>query len=406
MGILMHKFFIFIFTILLLSGCGETNGLMGTEGSQVVTKEEESSQQGSLEKTSDGTKSESIISEPASGELTVHFIDVGQGASTLIVGPKGETMLYDAGKIGGDAGDEVVSYIKELGLDKIDVVIATHPHSDHINGLDDVIRTFDVGSVYMPRVSHTTKTYENLLLSIKEAGLKVKEGKAGVKIPFGDVSVQVVSPSSNQYDNLNDWSVSIRVVYGDNSFIFTGDAEYVAEQEMVKSGYDLKSDVYTVGHHGSSTSSSEEFLDAVNPTYAIIQTGENSYGHPHREILERLKERNLKVYRTDLAGDIVMVSDGTEISVIKGKEEIGLPGSELYGDNSDTSGEAGTTHAHLSNVDGLKFIASINSEVYHEVGCPGGADLIKESNAIYFDTEKEAIDSGRRMCRSNLCMLN
>lgn len=253
---------------------------------------------------------------PVDGTMAVHFIDVGQGAGTLVIGPDGETLLFDGGRLYGDAGDTLVRYIEELGISRIDIVIASHPHSDHINGLDEVVSAYDIGSVYMPKVSHTTKTYEKLLLAIKEKGLKVKAGKAGVEIPFGDVNVMMVAPNGADYgDNLNEWSIAIRLEYGETSFIFTGDAEEISEREMVESGYTLRSDVYLVGHHGSGSSSSAEFLDAVDPDYAVIQTGENPYGHPDPKTLEKLEARDVNVYRSDEMGNVVMESDGKTVSV-------------------------------------------------------------------------------------------
>lgn len=254
--------------------------------------------------------------QDGNGTMAVHFIDVGQGAGTLVIGPDGKTLLFDGGTIHGDAGDTLVEYINQLGLSKIDVLIASHPHADHINGLDDVVSTFDIESVYMPKVSHTTKTYEKLLKAINQKGLKIKTGKAGMEIPFGDVYVQIVAPNGTDYgDNLNEWSIAIRLEFRETSFIFTGDAEEVSEREMVESGYTLHSDVYLVGHHGSRSSTTEIFLDAVDPDYAVIQTGENSYGHPDPRTLKKLNARNIQVYRTDEHGAVVIESDGNTIHV-------------------------------------------------------------------------------------------
>lgn len=285
----------------------------------------------------------------------------------------------------------------------MDVLIPSHPHADHINGLDNVIRTFDIGSVYMPKVSHTTKTFEDLLVAIKEKGLKIKEGKAGVKIPLEDMTINIIAPNSSSYDSLNEWSIAIRFEFGNTSFIFTGDAEHHSETEMLQKGMMLQSDVYLVGHHGSASSSSAAFLDAIQPTYAVIQVGKNSYGHPHKETLDKLASRNIKVYRNDLSGDIIFKSNGQQITLIQGQEDIGLPGSTTSQNAED---EYHSSTSKQSGTSGLRFLASKNSDVYHEVDCPGGANRIKPSNAVYIDSEEEAKASNRRMCRSKACSLN
>jgi competence protein ComEC len=414
----------FLLLIFLLMGCGteidqalESISDQKTSESQSSTQEDvkketpKSSYNEENENTDTSTSDQDEESEETSNpksilnekELMVHFIDLGQGSGALVIGPGGETLLYDGGQLHGDAGDEIVPYLKNLGISKVDVVIPSHPHADHINGLDNVIRTFDIGAVYMPKVSHTTKTFEDLLVAIKEKGLKIKEGKAGVEIPLGDMTINMIAPNSTDYDNLNEWSIAIRFEYGNTSFIFTGDAEHQSENEMLQHGMELGSDVYLVGHHGSSSSSSTSFLDAVNPTYVVIQVGKNSYGHPHQETLDKLASRHIKVYRNDISGDIIFKSDGQQITVIQGKEEIGLPGSNMSQDNEDEDEQSTSTQSDIS---GLRFIASKNSDVYHEVDCPGGANRIKDSNALYFDSEEEAQSSGRRMCRSRACPLN
>ncbi|HHY91424.1 MAG TPA: MBL fold metallo-hydrolase, partial [Clostridiales bacterium] len=245
--------------------------------------------------------------------LSVHFIDVGQGDCTLFVTPNGKTILIDAGE--KSASDAIVNYIKGQGIRKIDVVIATHPHSDHIGGMEDVIRAFDIGQVYMPKVMHTTQTFENLLLALQEKGLKVKTAKAGVTIDIDpDVEAVMLAPHSEAYENLNDYSAVLKVTYGNNSFLVTGDAEATSEKEMLASGDDLSADVLKVAHHGSSTSTTDEFLDAVHPAHAVILLGkDNDYGHPHRETIEKLTKRGIPIYRTDELGNIVFASDGQEI---------------------------------------------------------------------------------------------
>lgn len=243
-------------------------------------------------------------------QLEAHFLDVGQGDSILIRFPNEQTMLIDSGESG--AGDRVVSYLKQQGIDRIDYLVATHPHEDHIGGMVKVIEAFEIGEVYMPKVTHTSKTYENLLLAIQDKGLKIMAARAGVNIIEEEgLKAVFVAPCSAHYDNLNNYSAVVKVQYGKTSFLLAGDAEAEAEQEMLGGEEELKADVLKVGHHGSSTSTTEPFLDAVSPKYAVISSGEgNQYGHPHQETLERLCRDGIEIYRTDTYGTVLFVSDG------------------------------------------------------------------------------------------------
>lgn len=246
------------------------------------------------------------------GILKVHYIDVGQGASQLILTPSGKTMLIDGGN--NDDEQRVVNYLKEQGVKKVDILIGTHPDADHIGGLDAVVDAFEIGSIYMPKVSSNTKTFESLLTSIANKNLKVTTAKAGIDLKLDDqLTVNMIAPI-NTYDDVNDMSAVIKVTFGSNSFLFTGDAEAKSEKDLLANGANLKSDVLLVGHHGSNSSTSQSFLDAVNPKYAVIQVGQNSYGHPTSNILKRLTEKKIKIYRNDEQGNIVFTSDGKKIA--------------------------------------------------------------------------------------------
>ncbi|MEG6566986.1 ComEC/Rec2 family competence protein [Thermoanaerobacterium saccharolyticum] len=248
------------------------------------------------------------------GLLKVHFIDVEQGDSIFIESPDGKTMLIDAGV--PEMGKKVVEYIKSLGVTKIDILVGTHPHEDHIGGMDRVIESFEIGRFYMPRVTANTKTFEYVLNTAKNKGLKIDVAKAGVTLDLGpSVSAKMIAPNSSKYDDLNEYSAVIKLAYKSTSFLFTGDAGAESEKEMIERGYDLKSDVLKVGHHGSSTSTTASFLDDVSPKYAVISCGKgNDYGHPHSSTLKKLRNRNIPVYRTDECGTIIASSDGQNIS--------------------------------------------------------------------------------------------
>ena len=206
------------------------------------------------------------------GMLNVHFLDVGQGDSIFIELPDEKTMLIDAGE--NYHGEGIKNYIGDCGYSKIDYLVATHPHADHIGSMAYIVRNMDIGSVYMPKAAANTKTYENLLESISDKGLKITSAKAGLTIAEeGDYTINVVAPVTIDEDNLNNSSAVIKLTYKDNTFLFTGDAE---KKELETINSDISADVLKVGHHGSTTSTTEEFLDEVKPSYAVISAGEDN----------------------------------------------------------------------------------------------------------------------------------
>jgi len=248
---------------------------------------------------------------PGDGEVAVHFIDVGQGDSVLIHTSQG-SVLIDGGDIA--MGNRVVEYLRNAGVKELAYVIATHPHSDHIGGLITVLDELPVGTLIMPNVVHTTRTFERFLDAIEDNDVPLMEPVVGESFTVGGAVFTIISPNSDRYRELNNYSVSLRMVFGSTAFVFTGDAEALPESEMLR--HSLSADVLYVGHHGSSTSTSREFLDSVAPSVAVISLGRgNTYGHPHDEVLDMLDEAGIAIYRTDLHGHIVMVTDGSEISV-------------------------------------------------------------------------------------------
>lgn len=249
-----------------------------------------------------------------SGELIIHYLDLGQADSILLELPNNEIMLIDAGN--NSDGQKLVNYLREQGIDTIDYLIGTHPHADHIGGLDDVIENFVIGRIYMPEVIHTTKTFEDVLLAVQRKGKKITPARTGVSIIDDPVSqIYFLSPISNNYKDLNHYSAVVKVDFLDKSFLFTGDAEKINEEEMIeKYGVRLKSHILKVGHHGSNTSTTEEFIKIVKPDYAVISVGkDNSYGHPSALVIQRLQNHGVKIYRTDLQGTIIARSDGQQI---------------------------------------------------------------------------------------------
>ena len=253
--------------------------------------------------------------EELQGKLLVHFLDVGQADCILIQEPGGKAMLIDAGN---NADSEfVIDYLEKRQIEKLEYVIGTHPHEDHIGSLDSVIYAFDIGKVFMPKKTNTTKTFEDVLQAISDKGLQITAPEVGDTYRLGEAYWTILAPNKD-YKEINNSSIVIRLVYGETSFMFTGDAEELSELDILDNSIpfidDLKSDVLKVGHHGSSTSTSDPFLEAVSPEYAVISVGkDNSYGHPHKEILEKLSKEGIEVLRTDERGSIIASSDGKTI---------------------------------------------------------------------------------------------
>lgn len=242
--------------------------------------------------------------------LSAHFIDVGQADSTLVRLPDGKTMLIDAGD--NKTGIKAVAYLNNLGIERIDYLVATHPHADHIGGMADVINDFDIGRVYMPDVTTNTKTFESMLDAIEKKNIPVTKATAGVNIFKEDgISADIIAPNSLTYKEMNNYSAVVRLVYGNTVYLFMGDAETLSEDEITA---DVRADVLKVGHHGSDTSSGENFILRVSPRVAVISVGEgNSYGHPKDEVIDRLRGSGATVFRTDKDGTVVIGSDGKNI---------------------------------------------------------------------------------------------
>lgn len=254
----------------------------------------------------------------AVASMQVHFIDVGQADSILILSDD-EAMLVDAGN--NEDGTYLVKYLKEQGISKLKYVIATHPHEDHIGGMDDVINNFTVETVLMPDVTHTTKTFEDVLNAMNENDLGITIPSVGEEYEIGKAKFVVIAPNKEMDENnLNDASIGVKLVNGNNRFIMCGDAQKFSEKAMLQSGIDLSAQVYKVSHHGSNTATTDAFLKAISPEYAIIQCGENnSYGHPHKETLHKLEQMGVIVLRNDKNGTIIAISDGNKIQWITEK---------------------------------------------------------------------------------------
>lgn len=272
--------------------------------------------------TDEATNLEDSGEFPA-GEFELHHIDVGQADATLVIAPNGETMLVDSGDWRAD-GEQVLEYLEERDITRIDHLVATHGHADHIGGHAAIIDHFEtegdgIGAVYDSGVAHTSQTYENYLDAVESHDLTLYEVREGDHISLGEaVNVSVLNPpAGDSGTDLHDNSVTLSIEYGEVRYLTTGDAETDAESRLVEERKPaLDSDIYQAGHHGSSTSSTEPFLAAVDPGVAVISSGfESQYGHPHDEVLRRFAALDIRTYWTGVHGDIVITSDGSTIAV-------------------------------------------------------------------------------------------
>lgn len=298
----MKKFIALFLAVLFLAGCADAKPKT-PDGDKATPKKENTKQAGST------------VLQNRTDTLKVHFLDVGQGDSILVQLPNGKNMLVDAGK--NDSASTIINYLKSNGIKRIDYLVGTHPHEDHIGSMDAVIKNFEIGEVLMPKATTNTQTFRDVLTAVKSKGLQINTAKAGVSmLEDGNLSVKLLAPCGTTYADLNNYSAVIKVKYGDIGFLLSGDAEALSEKEILASGADVKAQVLKVGHHGSNSSTSPEFLKAVSPKYAVISVGAgNDYHHPHDVTLNKLNKAGVTVLRTDEKGTIVFSTDGKEYTV-------------------------------------------------------------------------------------------
>lgn len=246
--------------------------------------------------------------------LQVHFLDVGQALSVLVMDMQGNELLYDAGNE-GDA-EFIISYLQDLEIDRLEYVVNSHPHEDHIGGMDRILERFEVDQVFMAEKAYDSQAYRDVMNILDEKQMNAVHPEPGEAYALGELVIQVLGPLGSEYENTNDYSVILKIGNAIQSVLLVGDSEAAAEHELVEAGVNLHADVFQVSHHGSSTSNTIQYLSKIDPDYAVISVGaDNRYGHPDATILERLRNMGISTYETDLDGTVVMTLDGSQIFV-------------------------------------------------------------------------------------------
>lgn len=325
-------------------------------------------------------------------KMEVHFIDVGQGDATLIT-CGGHAMLIDTGD--DTKGTAIQNYLQKRSIKKLDYLILTHPDADHIGGAPVIITKFDIDKVFVSNFEKDTKTYQKLIQALDDKRLRYTTPGVGTQYALGTATITILGPN-DEYDNPNDASVACMIQNGNNKFLFTGDAEEDAENDILDSGLSISADVYKVGHHGSRYSTSQTFFNAVKPSYAVISCGEdNSYGHPHAETLNTLRINGVKVYRTDEAGTIVATSDGKKITFSVPESATWQSGESTQNsstpkttqsqdipkqtDDSTVVQEAQGEEINVQTPVGITYVLNKNTKKFHMPSC-SSVDTIKPKN--------------------------
>ena len=302
-------------------------------------------------------------------------------------------MLIDAGENG--KGEAVLAYLDELGIKELDYVVGTHPHSDHIGGMDTVLQKMAAKKVLLPDVEHTTQTYEDFIDAVIACGAEAFPAQVGYSGRLGEATFTVLAPCGENYTSLNNYSVVLRVELGDISFLLTGDAEALSEKEMLNAGLVSQATVLKLGHHGSSTSTSQEFLDRVAPQYAVICLGQgNTYLHPHRETCEKLEQADIDAFWTQ-NGHVVAITNGRELTFNRAPDTITYPVKEEDKPVQDLPVQ--TLPPPQTLPDQGEYIGNLNSLKFHKPSC---RSLPAEKNRVYFESRQQAVNAGYEPCGS------
>lgn len=405
-----YKYLCLVLVLLLLTSCGTTTEETDTSSINEV-KTSDTSEIDTTQETN--TTQASIISNPEdntegkTSELQVHFIDVGQGDSTLIICDS-EAMLIDAGD--NNQGTKIQNYLQKQNIKSLKYVICTHPDADHIGGMDVILYKFDCETIFMTDEKNDTNTYRDVIDTMRNKGYSKTLPVVGDIYTLGGAQITVLAPINPSEDSNNN-SISILITHGNNKFLFSGDAEEEEESDIVNNYISIDADVYKVGHHGSKTASSEEFLNAISPTYAVISCGEgNSYGHPHSATLNILRSMGVKVFRTDEQGSIIATSDGVNITWNCSPSDTWQAGEGTQNAENHTTAvattrpveEQTTTSAiiitNTENQGAITYICNTNTMKFHYPECSSVKRMSEDNKWTVTTTRQELINQGYVPC--------
>lgn len=394
--------------ILLITGCsgsidGETSVPVQTEiESQLesdafegsVISGEETTDEKQTSQTNESNSLDATVL-PTDSSFEIHFIDVGQADASLII-CDGQAMLID----GGNAEDSslIYSYLKSHNITHLEYMVCTHAHEDHVGGLSGALNFATVETAYAPVTSYDSKAFGNFVTYLAKQNLSITVPSHGDSFSLGSANCQIVGPvySSNEPNNT---SLVIRIVYGNTSFLFTGDAERDVEQDILDAGYDVSSTVLKVGHHGSDTSSSYVWLREVAPTYAVISVGKNnSYGHPTENVLSRLRDADVITYRTDMQGDIICTSDGNTVSfTVERNSDADTLADAGAGSNQTSTVPSGSNKSD-NNGTSVTYICNTNTKKFHYPSCSSVNSMSEKNKKEVTSTREELIQQGYDPC--------